>query len=62
MVCFAGITGYRAAIDRKAELGHQPTNFAGAATYVMPNPSGVNTHASLADLTSHFTAVRELGS
>lgn len=60
VVCFAGVTGYRKAIDRHAELGEQPSAFAGATTYVMPNPSGVNTHASLADLTTHFTAVREL--
>ena len=60
VVCFAGVTGYRKAIDRHAALGAQPSTFAGAAAYVMPNPSGVNTHASLAELTTHFTAVRAL--
>ena len=60
VVCFAGVTGYRKAIDRHAELGEQPSAFAGAIAYVMPNPSGVNTHASLAALTTHFAAVRDL--
>ena len=60
VVCFAGITGYRSAIDRHAQVGHQPSDFAGAITYVMPNPSGVNAHASLVDLVTHFTAVKRL--
>ena len=62
VVCFAGVTGYRSAIDRHAELGKQPSGFAGATAYVMPNPSGVNAHASLADLTTHLAAVRDLAS
>lgn len=57
VVCFAGLTGYRAAIDRTAGAGPVPGGFAGAAAYVMPNPSGVNTHASLDDLTAHLAAV-----
>ena len=61
-MCFAGLAGYRTAVDRKAAIGVQPTDFAGATTYVMPNPSGVNTHASLADLTTHFSTVKELAS
>ncbi|HEU5302019.1 MAG TPA: uracil-DNA glycosylase family protein [Acidimicrobiia bacterium] len=57
VVCFAGLTGYRTAIDRTAGPGPVPGGFAGAAAYVMPNPSGVNTHASLDDLTAHLAAV-----
>lgn len=60
VVCFAGLTGFRAAVDRNAGAGPVPGGFAGAAAYVMPNPSGVNTHSSLDDLTAHLRAVREL--
>lgn len=60
VVCFAGLAGYRTAVDRKAAIGRQPVDFGGAITYVMPNPSGVNTHTSLANLTTHFTTVRDL--
>ena len=60
VVCFAGLTGYRAAVDRAAGAGPVPGGFAGAAAYVMPNPSGVNTHTSLDDLTAHLRAVVEL--
>jgi TDG/mug DNA glycosylase family protein len=61
VVCFAGVTGYRRTIDRDAPVGEQAERFGGAATYVMPNPSGANAHASRADLVAHLTAVRELG-
>lgn len=60
VVCFAGLTGYRAAVNRKAAVGLAPDRFAGALTYVMPNPSGVNTHTSLDAIIEHFAAVREL--
>lgn len=60
VVCFAGLAGYRAAIDRKAAEGVQDQQFGSATTYVMPNPSGVNTHSSLASLTDHFRRVGEL--
>lgn len=60
VVCFAGLSGYRAAVDRKAAIGVQTSSFGGAITYVMPNPSGVNTHASLAELVTHFSTVDDL--
>ena len=60
VVCFAGLTGYRAAVNRKAAVGLAPDRFAGALTYVMPNPSGVNTHTSLDAIIEHFATVREL--
>ena len=60
VVCFAGLTGYRAAVDRNAAVGQASEHFAGVLTYVMPNPSGVNTHTSLDALVEHFTNVREL--
>ena len=59
-MCFAGLTGYRSAVDPDAAEGEQPTRFGGATTYVMPNPSGANAHASRDDLVAHLTAVRDL--
>ncbi len=60
VVCFAGLTGYRIARDRRAEAGEQATRFGGAVAYVMPNPSGINAHARLEDLTSHLRRAAEL--
>jgi TDG/mug DNA glycosylase family protein len=57
VVCFVGVTGYRAAIDKTAQLGWQPNDFAGAAAYVMPNTSGLNAHAKPADFTEHLRSV-----
>jgi TDG/mug DNA glycosylase family protein len=53
-VCFVGLTGYRAALDRKAVAGWQDAPFAGRPAYVMPNPSGINAHASPGDLAEHL--------
>ncbi len=59
VVCVLGITGYRTAVAaRDAQLGWQPVGIGGAATYVMPNPSGLNARAQVADLAGHLrTAV-----
>ena len=54
VVCFAGLTGYRTARERGATTGEQVTRFGGAVAYVMPNPSGINAHARLEDLTEHL--------
>ncbi len=62
VVCFAGLTGYRKAIDPTAAIGQQPDGFGGAIAYVMPNPSGVNAHSSLADHTAHITTGGALAS
>jgi TDG/mug DNA glycosylase family protein len=56
-VCFVGLTGYRAAVDRKAKTGWQSTAFGGRPAYVMPNPSGLNAHATPAILADHFRAL-----
>jgi len=55
-VCFAGLTGWRAAVDRKAIAGVQEQTLGGRPVYVMPNPSGINAHASAADLADHLRA------
>jgi TDG/mug DNA glycosylase family protein len=55
-VCFAGLSGYRAAIDRRATTGWQREPFGGCPAYVMPNPSGLNAHTDVADLVTHLQA------
>jgi TDG/mug DNA glycosylase family protein len=55
-VCFVGLTGYRAALDRGAQAGWQPGEFGGRPAYVMPNPSGVNAHARPDELAAHLRA------
>ncbi len=62
VVCFVGVTGYRAAVDKRAQLGWQPDGFAGAAAYVMPNTSGLNAHAKPADFVNHLRAMQERAS
>jgi len=51
VVALAGITAYRAAFgDAKAQLGRQPQHFEGAELWVVPNPSGLNAHETIASL------------
>jgi TDG/mug DNA glycosylase family protein len=59
-ICFVGLAGWRAAVDRKATTGVQDRTLGGRPVYVMPNTSGVNASSSLADLTAHLRAAREL--
>jgi len=59
-ICFVGLAGWRAAVDRRAVAGPQPDGLGGVAVYVMPSTSGVNGHSSLADLTDHLRAAAAL--
>jgi TDG/mug DNA glycosylase family protein len=59
-VCFVGLAGWRAAVDRKAVAGVQPEGLAGVPVYVMPSTSGLNAHSSLADLTAHLRSALAL--
>jgi len=59
-ICFVGLAGWRAAVDRKATTGIQERRLGGQPVYVMPNTSGVNASSSLADLTDHLRAARAL--
>ncbi len=55
VVAVLGITAYRTAFAQpKARVGRQPDGMAGAQLWVVPNPSGLNAHASLADLASAY--------
>ena len=61
VVCVAGITGWRAAVDRRAVIGPQSTLLGGRPVYVMPNPSGLNAHDTVASLADHLRAAVALG-
>lgn len=51
VVAIAGITAYRAAFGvRRATAGRQPEPLAGAELWVVPNPSGLNAHETVASL------------
>ncbi len=54
-----GITAWRVAFDRpKAAMGLQPERIGGAATWVVPNPSGLNAHVQVPDLARIYRQLR----
>jgi TDG/mug DNA glycosylase family protein len=58
VVAMLGITAYRTAFAQpKARTGRQPGGIAGAQLWVVPNPSGLNAHSSLADLAGAYREV-----
>lgn len=58
VVAVLGITAYRTAFGQpKARAGRQPVDLAGAQLWVVPNPSGLNAHSSLADLGNAYREV-----
>jgi TDG/mug DNA glycosylase family protein len=55
VVAIAGITAYRAAFGvPRAQLGEQPQPFEGARLWIVPNPSGLNAHATLDTLAADY--------
>jgi len=63
VIAIAGITAYRDAFgERGAALGRQPdtldslARWAGAALWVVPNPSGLNAHETVATLAAAYAA------
>ncbi|WP_217996962.1 mismatch-specific DNA-glycosylase [Nocardioides jensenii] len=55
VVAVAGITAYRAAFgEPRATAGRQPELLAGAALWVVPNPSGLNAHETTASLAEKY--------
>ena len=60
VVCFVGLGGWRIAADRRAVAGRQTQPMGSATVYVMPNPSGLNAHATVDSLAEHFREVRRL--
>ena len=59
-VCFVGLAGWRAAVDRRARPGVQPTGLADVPVYVMPSTSGLNARTPLDDLTEHLRSAAAL--
>ncbi|MGQ0434150.1 MAG: mismatch-specific DNA-glycosylase [Microthrixaceae bacterium] len=53
-ICFVGLAGWRAAVDRKATPGWQDRPLGGRPVYVMPSTSGLNAATGLGDLTQHL--------
>jgi len=59
-VAVLGITAYRSAFQKPdATLGRQQESLGEAAVWVLPNPSGLNAHHQLKDLTRLFRALHE---
>ena len=57
VVAIAGITAYRTAFGRpKATPGEQPEGFEGSRLFVVPNPSGLNAHETVASLAVAYRA------
>lgn len=60
VVAVAGITAYRTAFGQpKAVPGRQPEDLAGAELWVVPNPSGLNAHETVATLADAYREVAE---
>lgn len=58
VVAVLGITAYRVAFERpKAVVGRQPEKLGGAQLWVVPNPSGLNAHATVASLANAYREV-----
>lgn len=58
VVAMLGVTAYRTAFAQPdATTGLQPGRLAGAELWVVPNPSGLNAHASLTDLGTAYRQV-----
>lgn len=53
-ICFVGLDGWRAAVDRRAQPGWIVRGFGGRPAYLMPSTSGRNARTSLADLAAHL--------
>jgi TDG/mug DNA glycosylase family protein len=55
-VCFVGLAGWRAAVDRRAQPGWQDRAVGGRPAYVMPSTSGLNAATPLPVLADHLRA------
>ncbi|MFC5679617.1 mismatch-specific DNA-glycosylase [Aeromicrobium endophyticum] len=60
VVAFAGITSYRIAYgEKKAKPGPQTRVLSGAQVWVVPNPSALNAHETVASLAAAYRAAAE---
>ena len=53
-----GVEAYRSAFGVRASVGPQPSRVADVATWVLPNPSGLQAHYQLPQLIELFSALR----
>lgn len=60
VVCFVGLTGWRAAVDRRAVAGAQHRRIGGRPVYLMPSTSGLNARCPLDELTEHLRRAKRL--
>lgn len=58
-VCIVGLSGWRAAVDRRATAG-PAGELGGRPVWVMPSTSGLNTHTTQAELVDHVRAAAAL--
>lgn len=63
VVAVAGVTAYRTAFgDRRARTGEQPERWGRSRVFVVPNPSGLNAHDTVATLADAYAeAARAAG-
>lgn len=54
-ICFVGLEGWRAAVDRNARAGWIEAGFAGSRAYLMPSTSGRNASVKVDDLATHLS-------
>jgi len=55
VVAIVGLTAYRQGFARpKATAGRQPERLAGSELWVVPNPSGLNAHDTVATLAAAY--------
>ncbi len=59
VVC-VGLAGWRAAVDRRADVGVQDTTFGPTPVYVMPSTSGLNARTPMGELVAHLRAALAL--
>ena len=58
VVAILGISAYRVAFEAPAGgVGRQPLDWQDSQVWVVPNPSGLNAHSSLADLAAAYREV-----
>ncbi len=53
-ICFVGLAGWRAVLDRKARAGWQDRRLGDRPVYLMPSTSGLNASSQLPDLVEHL--------
>jgi len=60
VVAIAGVSAYRLAFARpRAAIGPQPEQLGVSRLWILPNPSGLNAHWTLPNLTEAFRALKE---